>query len=408
MSARDEATLAAACPVCGSSALVEIVDLGDVPLFCNVQWDTRAHARNAASAPMRLAGCSCCGHHFNAAFDPSRVEYAPAYDTSQHHSATFRDYAEELARRLVGTYGLHGMAIVDIGCGKGDLLKLICRLGGNQGFGFDVSYDGDSNPADAPGVTFHKTFFDANQSADLTPDLVCCRHVLEHVSDPVGFLRSLIDALGPHRPQVLYFEVPNGELQLARGLIWDYIYEHFSYFSRVSLRRALETAGFEVLRLDAVFGDQFLSAEVRISNRVVATTSVGLPSASLSAMHDAGVAFATLLHGWRNWADGLSRDANDTVLWGAGSKGVTFVNLLELVAPVPIDRMIDQNPNKQGRYVARTGQVIAAPDQLLEQPARTVLLMNDIYRPEVSRWLLDHGLGARLISAMSSPPSVGG
>ena len=47
---------------------------------------------------------------------------------------------------------LAGRAVVDVGCGKGDLLKLICRLGENRGHGFDVSYDGDPNPADAPGV----------------------------------------------------------------------------------------------------------------------------------------------------------------------------------------------------------------------------------------------------------------
>lgn len=406
MRPRTDAHIAAACPVCASAALVAIADLGEVPLFCNVQWNSRENARNAACEPMRLAGCPNCGHHFNAAFDPDRVEYAPAYDTSQHHSTTFRAYAEELARRLVDTYGLRGKAVVDIGCGKGDLLKLVCRLGGNRGFGFDVSYDGDPSPADAPGVVFRSAFFDASLSTDIAPDLVCCRHVLEHVSDPVAFLRSLADSLGGDRGRVLYIEVPNGELQLSSGLPWDYIYEHYSYFSLSSLRHALESAGLEVMRLSLEFGNQFLCADVRIGGNGVAPVSATLSDHSmrLTLMHGAGRRFTDFLQAWRTWAGALPQAADSTVLWGAGSKGVTFVNLLGLVAPEPIDRIIDQNPNKHGRYVARTGQVIAAPELLLQRPARTVLVMNEIYRPEIARWLLDHGAAVNLVGAMTYPP----
>lgn len=396
-----------ACPVCRSTALVEIADLGDVPLFCNVQWDTREEALRAASAPMRLAGCPACGHHFNAAFEAGRLEYAPAYDTSQHHSATFRAYADDLARRLVEGYDLRGKTVVDVGCGKGDLLKLVCRLGGNRGFGYDVSYHGDANPADAPGVTFRTTFFDAAQSADVAPDLVCCRHVLEHIADPVAFLEGLAEALGGDRRRVLYLEVPNGELQLTGGLLWDYIYEHYSYFSPASLSRALQLAGLEILELGSAFGDQFLCAEVRLAQAGGRSAEPAPSPQSALAMRGAAERFPGLLTGWRAWADALPQDADGTVLWGAGSKGVTFVNLLGLAAPVPLDRMIDQNPNKHGRYVARTGQVIAPPSSLLQRPASTVLLMNDIYRGEISRWLDEQGVGAGVVSAMSAPPTPG-
>jgi SAM-dependent methyltransferase len=396
-----------ACPVCHSTDLIEIANLGEVPLFCNMQWATREDALAATKAQMHLVGCPVCGHHFNAAFEPERLQYAPAYDTSQHFSATFRAYAEDLARRLVETYDLRGKAVVDVGCGKGDLLKLICRLGGNRGFGFDVSYDGDPNPEDAPGVTFRTTFFDAGQSADIVPDLVCCRHVLEHIADPIAFLRGLAEAFAGGGQRVLYLEVPNGELQLTAGLLWDYIYEHYSYFSAGSLRHALEAAGFEVLRLERAFGDQFLCAEVRLRGEAARASCAAPAAATIEAMRRAASRFSGLLAGWRAWGDALPQDATSTVLWGAGSKGVTFVNLLGLAAPVPIDRMIDQNPNKHGRYVARTGQVISPPESLLERPATTVLVMNDVYRGEISRWLDQHGVGAEVVSAMSAPLTPG-
>lgn len=335
---RSDATLnLLACPVCGSTDLVELLDLGELPIFCNVQFESSDAARDAATGPFRLVGCIQCGHSFNAAFEAKRVEYARSYDTSQHYSATFRAYADALTSRLINTYGVKGVTVVDVGCGKGDLLKLLCEVGGNRGFGFDVSYDGDPEPGDTPGVSFRTEFFDARQAAEILPDLVCCRHVLEHVPDPVGLLRELAQALAARPGSVLYLEVPNGELQLQGHLLWDYIYEHYSYFSPASLRIALETAGLEVLRLEPGFGSQFLCADVKLRGSPRAATELQTATGSQRPLGLAEAGFAGLVGAWRDWVRRLPDDSESTVLWGAGSKGVTFVNLLNLHAPRPVN-----------------------------------------------------------------------
>ena len=391
------------CPVCGWADVVELLDLGEIPIFCNVQLESRETALEAATAPFRLVGCPHCGHSFNAAFDARRVEYAPSYDNSQHFSATFRAYADSLANRLIDTYGVKGLTVVDVGCGKGDLLKLLCETGGNRGFGFDVSYDGDTEPADAPGVSFRTEFFDARQAAEIQPDLVCCRHVLEHVADPVGFLRELARALSAKPGSVLYLEVPNGELQLQGHLLWDYIYEHYSYFSPTSLRRALEAAGLEVVRLESGFGNQFLCADVRLRHSSGPAAEVQAGAGLRRSMLDAVAGFAGLVDAWQNWASGLPDHDEATVLWGAGSKGVTFVNLLNLRAPRPVNWIVDQNPSKHGRYVGRTGQKVVAPEELVGKALQTVVVMNGIYKEEIKAWLDAQGVAARVIDAMSRP-----
>ncbi len=397
----------ARCPVCGGLALIELLDLGEVPVFCNVQSSTREEARTASTAPFTLVGCTACGHSFNSAFDPDLLEYAPSYDNSQHFSATFRAYADELATRLVETHKLHRVAVVDVGCGKGDLLKLLCRLGGNRGFGFDVSYEGDPEPADAPGVSFFTEFFDANKAEEISPSLVSCRHVLEHVPDPVNFLRELATALAAKPGSVLYIEVPNGELQLRERLVWDYIYEHYSYFSPTSLRYALESAGLQVIRLDTGFGGQFLCADVKLQD---ACGPDDLPAATgqetSADMFAAAEGFDNLLSAWRRWAGARADSGASTVLWGAGSKGVTFVNLLDLFAPHPVNWIVDQNPNKHGRFVARTGQEIVAPERLVNASVQTVLVMNAIYTNEITDWINSHDIEAQVIDAMSAPTTA--
>ena len=75
------------------------------------------------------------------------MEYTQSYENSLHFSPGFQKFAADLADRLITRYNLRGKDVIDIGCGKGDFLKLICARGGNRGVGFDPSYVPD--PADS-------------------------------------------------------------------------------------------------------------------------------------------------------------------------------------------------------------------------------------------------------------------
>ena len=101
---------------------------------------------------------------------------------------------------------------------------------------------------------------------------------------------------------------------------------------------------------------------------------------------------------WKRWANSLP--AGRTVsLWGAGSKGVMFLNLLGLVAPHRIDRVVDQNLDKHGRFVSGTGQEIVAPQALRGGDVKQIVLMNGIYESEVRDRLQNLGIDAQLTVA---------
>jgi hypothetical protein len=113
-----------------------------------------------------------------------------------------------------------------------------------------------------PGVRFVNDWF-SNAYADVRPDLVLCRHVLEHIAEPVAFLRTLRTHPSVSPATVFYFEVPNALYTLRDMGIWDIIYEHVSYFTPDSLCTAFNVAGFEVLDVGALFGDQYLYIEAK-------------------------------------------------------------------------------------------------------------------------------------------------
>ena len=248
------------CPICYHPDSPPFFELPGAPVFCNVLHPTPELARSAPRAPIRLAYCEGCDFIHNAAFDESLVRYAPQYENSLHSSARFRDYADALAARLVQTYNLRSRHIVEIGAGRGEFLATLCRLGGNRGTGFDPSYKPAPGQAPPPGVTMVSEPYcpDPGRPA---PDFICCRHVLEHIADPLAFLVQLRLSLDSHDTTTLYFEVPSAACTFERLAVWDVIYEHPSYFTLHSLEGLFIRAGFQPLRLDVAYDDQFLSIE---------------------------------------------------------------------------------------------------------------------------------------------------
>jgi SAM-dependent methyltransferase len=378
--------------------LVPLLRAEHVPVFCNVQCPAREQALSAPQAQLEIVVCAGCGHAHNTAFDSARVAYSPAYDNSQHFSSTFREYASRLVDRLVDTYSIRHKAVVDIGCGRGDLLALLAARGGNRGFGFDPSYDPNASEASRSGVTISGDYFGHQHAADIRPTLVCCRHVLEHIFEPLPFLVGLREAISAGGAPLLYLEVPNGDHLLRSAGLWDYIYEHYSYFSRRSLEIVLRAAGFDVLRIFEDFGGQFLCAEARPHPRVGTDPLETGPVTDVPALEDAVVRMRAKLDGWHAWADGLDARGQAATIWGAGSKGVMFLNLLGLSAPAPIDFVIDQNPHKAGRYLAVSGQVVMPPSHLVANPVSEVVVMNDIYLGEIKAQLATMGSTALVVT----------
>lgn len=382
------------CPACKLGRTVAFLDLGEVPVFCNVQWSTREEALAATTGPLSLSACLDCGHIFNHAFDAKRVAYAPGYENSQHASSVFRGYAQRLVDRLIEQYGIRSRTVVDIGCGRGDLLAMLCERGGNRGFGFDPSYAGTTAADGERQFTIQREYFGAEQAAAIRPSLVSCRHVLEHVEDPVDFLRTLRTTIEACGDAVLYLEVPSGEELLSSLGLWDYLYEHVSYFSAQSLEAVLNAAGFDVLAMRRDFGGQFLCADARVASRPPARQ----PSNGQSEDMVRGAAHGMLgrLQYWRQWASELPPDGSVS-LWGAGSKGVMFLNLLGLVAPGKITWAIDQNADKHGRFLSGTAQQVMGPDALREHEMNQIVLMNGIYETEVR---------TRLAGLRAVPPAL--
>lgn len=387
------ATPATQCTACGSKDLRTVVSIAQVPIHCNVLWPTREAALTAPRGDIALAFCGTCGHVFNRSFDPSLMEYTQAYENSLHFSPRFQQYADALAHRLVDRYGIRGKDVIDVGCGKGDFLAMVCEHGDNRGFGFDPSYVPENMPPErAARMTIVQDFY-SSRYASTRADLITCRHVLEHIQYPRGFVENVRQTVGNRLDTVVFFEVPNVMYTLKDLGIWDLIYEHCSYFTPPSLREVFRSCGFTVKELHELYEGQFLGIDTVAADAVAAgqdPVTPGEVQTIAGYVRTFGDEYAAKVAHWKGRLEEWQCAGKKVAAWGGGSKGVTFLNVLQPGETVGC--MVDINPRKQGMFVSGTGQPVVGPEDLRRYGPDVVVIMNPVYRAEITAQLASLGL----------------
>ena len=379
------------CPSCGSPSIRDVVSLGNQPVLCNQLWPTADAARLAPTIGIDLSFCPDCTLLANRSFQPDAIAYSTGYENALHFSPRFRDFAEDLGRDLIARHGMDGGQVVEIGCGDGYFLELMKRNGVGSAIGFDPSMkDRPSEFTTSPDVQIVPELFRKGQlESDF--DLLVCRHVLEHITEPLTFMKDIRDAVGD-RSCVLYFEVPNGEWILKDCSIWDLIYEHVTYWTGPALDTLFRRAGFKPLSIRSAYGGQFLSVEAvpdtgntdYLPDAVIRQEMAELQD-SMRKRAEEKLAF------WSGKIADLSRGGRQAALWGAGSKGITFANAL-LGSGEYLTTLIDLNTRKHGQFIPGAGLPVVAPEDLKDLPVSDVLVSNALYIDEIRRQLADLGV----------------
>lgn len=378
--------LATQCPVCCGTDLKPVFTLGNVPVICNQLWSGAEAARAAPSGDVDLVRCPNCAMIWNAAFEPERMVYAPGYENALHFSPKFQVFAEGLAKGLVERFGLQGKHVFEIGCGDGHMLDLMVKHGAATATGFDPSMAGKKTPFTArDGVEIVPEYFRSDQ-LDRPFDAILCRHVLEHLDTPMPLLQDIRRAIGD-RDVPIYFEVPNAGWMLRAVSMWDVIYEHVGYWTAPSIIAAFRRAGFEPISVTEGYDGQFLMLEARATAPDPAYLDPGAGAVATDAD-----AFATAVGGELDkWRDRLVLLAGKAVIWGAGSKGITFANALGPRAGA-LAALVDLNPRKHGLFAPGVALSVVAPEALTKIRPDLVLISNALYETEVMAQVHELGL----------------
>jgi len=390
-----EATGIPSCPVCSAAPELHFHSQASVPAHSCVLLESAEDAARFPTGAIDLALCASCGCIWNTAFDRALVRYDEDYEDTQACSPHFRSFARALAGELVERYGIVGKRVVEIGCGKGDFLRLLCELGANRGVGID--------PAVEPERTLQPELVELvagrypGSHGDVTADLFVCRHTLEHLPDAAALVAAM--ALGARQSggALVYVEVPDVARILEEGAFWDVYYEHCCYFGAASLERLAQGAGLLSLDLRTGYDGQYLLLFARPAPAVKAAV---VPPGEIERIDAAARRFSHRYEKeadrWNTFLEKMRREGRRVALWGSGSKAVAFLGAVD--GTDVVESVVDINPRKQGNYMARVPHRIVAPEHLLDSRPDVVIAMNPVYLDEIGKRLSSLGLDPELLA----------
>jgi SAM-dependent methyltransferase len=336
----------------------ELYRVTDLPVLQNRTFADAGSARASASADMLLVQDERSGLIFNAAFDADKLSYDADYQNEQAHSGQFQKHLSDVEGIIARHF--KGQELIEVGCGKGYFLELLKGLGYSI-TGIDPAYEGDN--ADVIKAQF-------TRGLGLAADAIVLRHVLEHIQDPVSFLAEIANA---NQGGQIYIEVPCFDWILEHKAWFDLFYEHVNYFRLDDLRRMFGT----VHEAGHLFGGQYLYIVADLSTLRL-TPEQPVPRLTLPQGFTASLDRAVQIV--------QSAPEQGSAIWGASSKGVIYSLFLQR-AGVAVDRVVDINPAKQGRYLPLSGVRVSSPQEAMDAlpEGANLFVMNSNYLEEIKR-----------------------
>jgi SAM-dependent methyltransferase len=386
------------CAACGEPGGLGLVHLRGVPTNSCLMLPNAAAARAWPRGEIALFLCEACGFIANRTFDSRLTEYSERYEPSQGWSPSFRRYHRGLAQRIAEAVPLRGRKVVEIGCGQGEFLHLLGEIAGARGLGFDPCVDarrGDVVERQAGEVRLVADFFDERAAASVQADLLVSKMTLEHIPAVGRFAALCAQVARNSAPGMrLFVQVPDS-LRILRDIAFeDIYYEHCCYFTEAPLRSLFARHGFAAEAVWRDYDGQYLGLLARFAGDAATRDDDAADTAALGRLAAGfGAAHAAKLADWR----GVLAEAGRSVVWGSGSKGVTFLGALGSAAR-SVTHVVDINPHRQGMYMVGSGHPIVAPEALAGIRPDTVVVMNRVYVPEIRQALAALGLAPRLLA----------
>jgi methylation protein EvaC len=383
------------CAFCGSRALEQIIDFGDVALA-----GAFVKPHQFASEPryrLRVFFCAkCFALQLPDVVDPSQLFANYFYFSSAIRSLRehFLDYASEVVARFLRP---EHATVVEIGCNDGILLKPLADHGVRTAIGVDPATNIVQSIAD-PRITVVNDFFSSAVAAGIRDkhgpaDLIVANNVYAHIPDINDVTRGVSELLA--RNGVFVFEVHHLG-SVLRGLQYDMIYhEHLYYYSLLALENHLHRHGlqvFDVKRIPIHAGSiryYACRSESRwaktVTNRVALLrqdeTAQGLDRSETFQQFAAEIGRRKDILMW--YLERLRKTGRRVAGYGASGRANTIIQYCG-IGHEHMEYMIDDAPAKWGYYTPGSHFEIRSSEALQRDAPDTLLVFAWGYLNEIA------------------------
>jgi len=352
------------CKLCKSDAFEKVIDFQKYPVTISNLFSTSDEALKGVTQ-ISFLKCKYCNHIQIS--DDLPQSFYDEYVMTVSHSKKMNDFQHEQAAFFISKFNLVEKKILEVGCGDGNFLEILVKMGCNaQG-------NEPSRPfrelALKRGVKVDSQFVNEDyKNGDAPFDAIVSREVMEHVPDPIDFLRNIRKFL--KNEGVVLIEIPNGEKMLKESRYYDLFPDHLSYFTRETLTLAMLLSGFKDVEIYYGMDDEFIYATAK--NNTPNTLDLNIAFKSIS--DDFNI---------------LTETYNHIVVWGAGGKGIATLGSLDDASKIKY--VVDADLFKQGKYLPSSGLFVKPIEDLFkDEKVDALVITNLAYLDEVVKTLSEN------------------
>ncbi|CAB4829411.1 unannotated protein [freshwater metagenome] len=360
------------CRICQGEFFTDSLKLKDSPL-ANELYPTLGSAQAADTFPLEIVMCKSCKHiQLKHIVDPERLfsKYIYASGTSE----TFRMHFDLLAEKIANL--VPAGVIVEVGSNDGTLLEAL-KNRGLITIGVEPSASLVELSKSKCNTIYHgflnqeltKRILSDSESVDL----VVGNNVFAHIDDIVDAIKNVYDLLKVDG--YFIFEVAH-VLSLVKNNLFDTIYhEHMSYHSVIALIPLLQGLGFSIVDVEEI---ETHGGSIRVICRKTSNLAPSSPNMDsiIAREREMNLDSADWIRLFDTRLKNLftatqleiaSKESNASWLgYGAPAKAVTFINQFDL-GSLRLLGIIDDNPEKQGKYLPSSGFEIISKGEMLKR-----------------------------------------
>jgi 2-polyprenyl-3-methyl-5-hydroxy-6-metoxy-1,4-benzoquinol methylase len=349
------------CRVCGRPVLAEpLLRYENMPKAAQNFPDANS-LEGETGVDLTVCQCSGCG------LVQLSDEPVP-YFREVIRAAAFSDVVKESKTRqfagFIQKHSLRGKKVIEIGCGRGEFLALLQSLD-VEAYGLEYSVASVAACV-RNGLKVSRGYLDRDTGllANGPFSAFFVLMFLEHMPDPNSALRAIYNNL--EEGAVGMVEVPNFDMMLRNKLFSEFIGDHLLYFSKDTLKTALNLNGFEIVECNELRNDYVISAIVKKRRKL-----------DVSNFHD----YQTTIQA--EIVEYIGRfGAKKVAVWGAGHQALALIALTKMAGKIRY--VVDSATFKQGKFTPATHVPVVAPNALISDPVDAVIVMAASYSDEVA------------------------
>lgn len=311
---------------------------------------------------LKLVQCKFCGL---VQIPTEPVHYYKKVIRAGGGSKTMVDLRHEQYTEFLSRFDLKGKKILEVGCGKGEFLKIwedydVCAVG--------IEYDqGMVDLAHEEGLDVYKAYADnADTVLPKAPyDAFVQFNFLEHQPHPNEMLQCIYNNLTEEGVGLI--TVPSLEYILKYDGYYELIKDHIAYYSEETLKFLFQKNGFEIIDCHTVNRD---------------THSILVRKRKKVDVSNWKTNFESLKKELFDYVDGYVSQGKKVAVWGASHQGFTLIPSLGLSDKIAY--IIDSAPFKQGKYAPASHVPIFNKSHYFEEPVASIMIVAPGYTDEIA------------------------